>query len=107
MSKPGGNPTMSWNAVPNAIQYDVISGDLQELRGFGGHYTNLTQAQCSANDFAGTSMFTGSDPAPGKGQFWLMRAVGCTGLGNYDEGVPSQVSTRDQEIGTSLYACPN
>jgi hypothetical protein len=107
MAKSAGNVTMSWNAVPNAIQYDIISGDLQELRAAGGHYEFLNQAQCFANDAAGTSISTGSNPTAGRGQFWLMRAVGCTGLGSYDEGVPSQVSTRDQEIGSSLYACPN
>jgi len=107
MSKSGGNTTLSWNAVPNAIQYDVISGDLGELRSAGGHYQYLSQAQCFGNDVAGTSMFTGPNPTAGNGQFFLMRAVGCTGLGNYDEGVPSQVGTRDQEIGSALYACPN
>jgi len=106
MAKSLGNTTVSWNAVPNAIQYDILSGDLQELRAAGGHYTNLTQAHCFANDTAGTSMSTGANPTAGKGQFWLMRAVGCTGLGPYNEGVPSQVGSRDQEIGSSLYACP-
>ena len=105
MSKSAGNTTMSWNAVPNAIQYDVISGDLQELRTATG-YQFLTQAQCFGNDVAGTSMFTGPNPTAGKGQFFLIRAVGCTGLGSYDEGVPSQHNTRDQ-IDASLYACPN
>jgi hypothetical protein len=107
MAKSGGSTTLSWNAVPNAIQYDIIYGDLQELRGANGHYQFLSQAHCSGNDVSGTSMFTGPNPTPGQGQFWLMRAVGCTGLGPYNEGVPSQVSTRDQEIGPSLYACPN
>ncbi|HEX4824179.1 MAG TPA: putative metal-binding motif-containing protein [Candidatus Polarisedimenticolaceae bacterium] len=107
MSKSAGNVTMSWNAVPNAIQYDIISGDLGELRAAGGHYTNLTQASCYGNDVAGTSMTLPGSPTAGNGQFFLMRAVGCTGLGAYDEGVPSQHSTRDQEIGTSLYSCPN
>jgi hypothetical protein len=106
MAKSLGNTTVSWNAVPNATQYDIVSGDLQELRAAGGHYTNLTQAHCFANDTAGTSMSTGANPTAGKGQFWLMRAVGCTGFGSYNEGVPSQVSTRDQELGSSLYACP-
>ena len=107
MAKSLGNTIVSWNAVPNATQYDIVSGDLDELRGAGGHYTNLTQAHCFANDAAGTSMSTGTNPTAGKGQFWLMRAVGCTGLGAYDEGVPRQVSARDQEIGSSFYACPN
>jgi len=107
MAKSLGNTTMSWNAVPNAIQYDIISGDLGELRTAGGHYTNLTQSQCYSNDLAGTSTFTGSNPAPGNGQFFLMRAVGCTGIGPYDEGIPSQVRARDQELGASLYQCPN
>jgi len=106
MAKSLGNTTVSWNAVPNAIQYDILSGDLQELRAAGGHYQFLTQAHCSANDVAGTSTSTGPNPTAGKGQFWLMRAVGCTGLGPYNEGVPSQVSARDQEIGSSLWACP-
>jgi hypothetical protein len=107
MAKSNGNVTMSWNAVPHAVQYDVISGDLQELRSASGHYQFLSQAHCSGNDVSGTSMFTGPNPTAGQGQFWLMRAVGCTGLGPYDEGVPSQVSTRGQEIGAALWACPD
>jgi hypothetical protein len=105
MSKSGTNTILSWNAVPNATEYDVLFGNLQELRTAGGHYQFLSNAICWANDFAGTSMVMPSG-TPAGGQWWLMRAVGCSGLGAFDEGVPSQVSTRDQEIGASQYACP-
>jgi len=106
MSKSLGNTTMSWNVVPNAVQYDIVSGDLGQLRSAGGDYQFLSQAQCSGNDISGTSMPTGANPTAGNGQFWLMRAVGCTGLGSYDEGVPSQVSARNADITAALYACP-
>jgi len=105
MTKTGGITTMSWNAVPNAIQYDVISGDLQQLRTALG-YQFLSQAQCSGNDISGTSMTLPGGPTAGNGQFWLMRAVGCTGLGSYDEGVPSQVVARNAQITAALYSCP-
>ena len=107
MAKSAGNTTLSWNAVPNAIHYDVISGDLGELRAAGAlGYQYLSQAQCSGNDVTGTSMFTGPNPTAGNGQFFLMRAVGCTGLGSYDEGVPSQVGARNAQITAALYSCP-
>jgi hypothetical protein len=105
MSKSGSNTFVSWNAVPNATEYDVLFGSLQELRTAGGHYQFLSNAICWANGFVGTSMVMPSG-TPAGGQWWLMRAVGCTGFGKYDEGVPSQVSTRDQEIGAAQFACP-
>jgi hypothetical protein len=106
MSKSLGITTMSWNAVPNAIQYDIVSGDLGELRAAGGHYQFLSHAQCSGNDISGTSMTLPGNPTAGNAQFWVMRAVGCTGLGSYDEGVPSQVSARNAEITAAPYSCP-
>jgi hypothetical protein len=105
MSKFGGSSVLSWVAVPHATTYDAIFGSLQELRSTGG-YQFLSQALCWADDFVGTSMSMPGNPSPGQGQFWLMRATGCTGLGSYDEGVPSQVSARNQEIGASQYQCP-
>ena len=105
MSKSGGSSILSWVAVPHATTYDAIFGNLQELRSAGG-YQFLSQALCWADDFVGTSMSMPGNPSPGQGQFWLMRATGCAGLGSYDEGVSSQVSARNQEIGASQYQCP-
>ena len=72
-------------------------GDLGELRSAGGHYQFLTQAQCFANDFAGTSISTGSNPAPGNGRFWVMRAVGWRPLIPWERPRLAQRSRRGIE----------
>jgi hypothetical protein len=106
-AKPPGDTLLSWPAAATATSYDVVSGNLGELRGNGGNYQTLTQATCESNDQAGTSFSAGtSNPPAGGGRFFLVRPSNCGGHGSYDEGVPSQQGSRDSEIQAGGWGCP-
>jgi hypothetical protein len=106
-AKPPGDTLLSWTASAAATGYDVVTGDLQELRGNGGNYATLTQASCASNDQSSTSYSAAaSNPPPGGARWFLVRPMNCGGSGSYDEGVPSQQGLRDPEIQTGGWACP-
>jgi hypothetical protein len=106
-AKPPGDTLLSWTASAAATGYDVVSGDLQELRGNGGNYATLTQASCASNDQSSTSYSAAaSNPPPGGARWFLVRPMNCGGAGSYDEGVPSQQGLRDPEIQTGGWGCP-
>ncbi len=101
-----GDTQLSWNASAAATAYDVVSGDLQELRGQAGDYAALTQAACTSNDLAATTLSVGSTPPPvGGGRFYLVRPVNCGGAGTYDDS-PGLRSSRDAGITAGGWACP-
>jgi hypothetical protein len=106
-AKPPGDTLLSWAASAAATGYDVVTGDLQELRGNGGNYATLTQASCASNDQSSTSYSAAaSNPPPGGARWFLVRPMNCGGAGTYDEGVPSQQGLRDPEIQTGGWGCP-
>ena len=91
--------------MPGATAYDVVSGDLTELRGSGG-YQFLSQAFCVGDDISGPTFTSNTAPTPGNGTWWLMRPLNCDGDGTYGSGSPKERPGRDQEIGASFYSCP-
>jgi hypothetical protein len=97
--------TLSWTAVQGAVAYDVVRGDLDTLVASGGDYTVATQG-CEAADVAATSVTLGLDPAPGTGQWYLVRGDSTQGPMTYQALYPSQVGLRDEEIQASGVACP-
>jgi len=105
MAKSGGNVILSWAPVAGATGYDVVSGDLTELRGAQG-YQFLSQAFCVADDIPGPTFTSSSSPNPGKAFWWLIRPLNCDGDGTYGSGSPKERPGRDTEIKASLYACP-
>jgi hypothetical protein len=97
---------LSWTPAANATMYDIVSGDLQTLRSTSGAF-NAATAQCAGNDVIGTTMLiTDTDPAPGGGTYYLLRAIGTGCRGTYDDGSASQQGGRDAEIGSAPAACP-
>jgi LmbE family N-acetylglucosaminyl deacetylase len=96
---------VSWTSVAGATGYDVVRGSLVQLRTTGGNFSVATEA-CLGSDLGGTSLSFSSTPPSGQGWWFLMRPVSCGGAGSYDEGVPSQVGSRDAEIASSPQACP-
>lgn len=102
-----GTTLVSWTGITGATGYDVLGGGLNELRTAHGAWATLTQASCLSNDLAGTSLNAGNTPPPvGDGRFYLVRPMNCGGSGTYDEGVPSQTTSRDAGIQAGGYACP-
>lgn len=98
---------MAWSPDPEAEAYDVVAGDLGELRRTGGNFTMATDA-CLANNHVGTTLLFGADPTPGPSQWFLVRGVRstATNLGTYDLDDPSQAAPRDPGINASALACP-
>lgn len=102
VSKAGADTTLVWSSVPLATAYDVIRGDLLQLR-VAGDFAGSTQA-CIADDQPGTSTLDGANPASGAGYWFLVRAEGCSS-GSYDSGEPSQAAPRDAGVLASGNSC--
>jgi Putative metal-binding motif len=97
---------LSWGAVEGATGYDVLAGDLGELRSAGG-FASLSLAYCLSRELAATSLSTsGIVPESGSGIWFLMRPTNCGGVGTYDSDGAGQVAPRDQRIAAGAWACP-
>jgi spore coat protein A len=93
-----------WSTIGGATGYDVVRGSLSRLRATTGDFADPTVTEaCLANDQAATFWAHTETPAPGDGVWYLVR--GHPG-GTYDSGEPSQIGSRDAEIGASGNACP-
>jgi hypothetical protein len=82
---PGAPTSVSWisqNATTGPVtRYDVIAGDLGEVRQFG----DFTLADCMARDVNATSTADPDpDPLPGHARFYLVRARHCV-AGTYGD----------------------
>jgi hypothetical protein len=64
------NTTLTWNALPGGVVYDVVSSTLSDLR-----QNDTATASCLANDVSGASTVDGRpNPAQGDGYYYLIRA---------------------------------
>jgi hypothetical protein len=102
-AKQAGELVLSWPAVTGATTYDVVSGSLSTLRASGGNYETATES-CVADDVTATSFPTSGAPAPGDGDWFLVRGGNCGGNGSYDDG--AQTAPRDAGIAASANDCP-
>jgi hypothetical protein len=96
---------LEWTSAPEAIGYDVVVGDLAVLRSSGGDLTQAVES-CAENDFAASPLPYTDDPAPGEGQWILVRGVTALEALTYETFAGSQVDLRDEEINASPLACP-
>jgi len=72
----------------------------------GGDFTASTTS-CLGEFASLTTVDDPAVPAPGEGIWHLVRAVNaCGGNGSYDDGIPSQLLSRDVGIEASSWACP-
>ena len=94
-----------WSAMPEAERYDVVRGNLDQLRSSGGNFMVATTG-CLGNDVPSTSVPFPDTPPAGGGLWVLVRPVNCAGPGTYDSGAPGQSGLRDTEIAASPSACP-
>jgi hypothetical protein len=114
-SKSGGSSlAWSWTAG-GASKFDLLQGDLTALRSTGGNFKSALDAlpagvnACLANDTTALSLADPyGAPSAGGAEFTLLRpvAVACVAFGTLDEGVPSQVGSRDSGVEASPRACP-
>jgi hypothetical protein len=73
--------TLRWTAAAEAQAYDVLRGSLEVLRGSAGDSTTPPSDACPADDLAVTRFADAVVPPRVSGTFWLVRGVGCGGLG--------------------------
>jgi len=113
-AKSGGNAVWSWSSG-GASTFDLVRGDLMALRATGGNFQQALDAlpaaenACLADNTNGLSLNDPyGDPAPDGGIFTLLRpvTVACPAVGTLDDGVASQVGSRDAEVAASSRACP-
>lgn len=96
---------LSWSAIPGAMGYDLVSGDLGVLLTSGGDFSAATR-ECLTNDLPGLELPHSAVPAPGQGAWFLVRGVASSEPLTYQELSNSQVGTRDPEIAAAPTHCP-
>jgi hypothetical protein len=94
-----------WTTVNGADAYDILWGDLENLRSDGGDYTNAVGG-CVVDNHPETEIPYAIEPPPGTGSWLLVRgATGTTTL-TYNALTESQFEDRDVGIEASLASCP-
>lgn len=96
---------VQWDPMPEATAFDVVLGDVQNLRQTGGNFSVATTA-CVANDRSGTWAPYSGTPLPGRAFWFLGRDIEGTVAGSYDPGDAAQVGSSDAGIAASPARCP-
>jgi hypothetical protein len=85
--------TIGWDAEPIADRYDSVVGDLSALR-----VGDFSGATCLESDSADAQSVHASDPLPGQGFYFLVRAERECRLGSWNTGGEGQVTGRDAAV---------
>ncbi len=99
--------TLAWPRNPGAVGYDIVSGNLSQLRAGGGNFASAVTA-CVARNTPGSTASVGSIPGIGNGFFYLLRYRRPGGPASYDEfpdWMGNQVGKRDAEVAASAGSC--
>jgi len=106
LGKYDGELMLFWTPVDGATVYDVVSGDLIQLRNTAGDFSSST-ASCLAYDENRTGLtVSGADPGLGQASWFLVRGVNCGGNGTYDSDPSMQPFSRDAGIAAASDGCP-
>jgi hypothetical protein len=106
VSRSGDEIRLAWRPEPSATAYDVVRGDVGQLRASAGDYTQATRG-CAANNLRGTELLLASDIPPGAAEWYLLRTMNCVANGTYDESIGlRQEAPRDFAIDASASSCP-
>lgn len=96
---------ITWPALGEASAYDVVVGDLGEMRRYDGDFTGSARL-CLADDDPATAVdHTSIDPIPGGAAYFLVRGVRCGGSGTFDDLGPRLAESRDGELALSGLPC--
>jgi len=96
---------LSWDALPLAITYDIVKGDLGQLRASGGNFS-VAQLECLEDDGGDTEATDPGSPPAGQGYVYVVRAADCANrAGTFDTSGTGQVGTRDPELQGFGSAC--
>jgi PKD repeat protein len=96
--------TLSWDAEPQAVFYDLVRGDLGPLVAAEGDFA---AAGTVCLESRGTDI-QASDPTlpvPGEVLFYLVRATSCVVPGTYENGQGWQVGSRDNGLAGTCVGC--
>jgi hypothetical protein len=85
--------TIGWDAEPIADRYDSVVGDLLAAR-----VGDFAGATCLESDSADAQSVHASDPLPGQGFYFLVRAERECRLGTWNTGGDGQVTGRDAAV---------
>jgi len=90
----------------DARRYDIVRGNLGALRSSPGNFA--TSVSLCVEDDSPDAASTDPTPVPAGsiGFFYLVRGDGTCGPGTYDNGLASQIGSRDAEIAASGADCP-
>ena len=96
----------TWDAFPDALQYDIVQGDLGLLRSTSGDYSQAV-TNCEDHDRTLTNWVDTLLPPAGEAVFYLVSVLDteCS-IGTYDAASARQVAGRDAGIAGSPAACP-
>jgi hypothetical protein len=89
--------TLAWGGSTPGVVFDVLRGELPDLRADG----SIIGAECIADDHAGTELRDDTRPSAGGGLYYLVREDTPGGpVGSYDvPGAAGQVRSRDDGAG--------
>lgn len=93
-----------WNAITEAVSYDVVRGDVNTLLSSNGNFTLATDA-CLGNNIGATELSYSEEPGPGEGYWFLVRGVSGYGPLSYQTLVGNQTGLRDEEINAASASC--
>jgi PKD repeat protein len=97
--------TFVWDLEPTANSYDLVKGDLGQLRSSRGDYV-ASQVGCLEDDGVDLQAMDIDQPLPGQGFYYLTRATNCAAqTGSYDTTGIGQVDTRDAELQGTTALC--
>ena len=102
----GGAVSLSWTPVPGALSYDVIAGDLQQIKVFPS-MLSLGQVTVLAAGMQRTTLDLEEGvlpPSPGLCVFYLIQShqpVGASGYGTESAPRPSEPSMATEGAGAN------
>ncbi len=91
---------IDWSAAPSATGYDVMRGDLSDLR----WNESVGDATCGWEDHPSTSLVDSEAPAPGTGFYYMIRGDAeqrTAGTLDNPPGMSMPSEGRDEEVGTA------
>jgi PKD repeat protein len=89
---------LHWDPYPAVQNYDVVRGDLIDLRATGGNFGSA-QRICLLDDGEDETAEDHDNPGAGEAFFYLARATSCARrTGSFDTTGPGQAAARDLDL---------
>ena len=99
-----GGSELSWDAQGDAVNYDVVRGELNALRDTAGNF-RASNLICLGENLSLAMASDPEVPASMQAFFYLARATNCAGTTGTYEVIGGQVGSRDSQLQGVLEAC--